>query len=84
MIEVFSQSSPPDEAADWHNKGLTLVWNFKRLVDTQPVEKEIGAEFVPIAAEVEPHADAVTQAERELPDDLRTQMTEAGCLQETG
>ncbi len=84
MIEVFSQLAPPDEVADWHNKGLTLVRNFKRLVDTQPVDQEIGAEFFPIAAEVEPHADAVTQAEREMPDDIRTQMTEAGCLQETG
>ena len=84
MIEVFSQLSPPEEVADWHNKGLVLVRNFKPLVDTQPADQAIGIEFFPIAAEVEPYADAVTQAEREMPDDIRRQMTEAGCLQETG
>ena len=82
MIEVFSKLTPPDEVADWHAKGLALVRNFKPLVDTQPADQEIGIEFFPIAAEVEPLADAVTQAENELPDEIRSQMTEAGCLQE--
>ena len=82
MIEVFSKLTPPDEVADWHDKGLILVRNFKALVDTQPADQEIGIEFFPIAGEVEPLADAVTQAENELPDEIRSQMTEAGCLQE--
>ena len=82
MIEVFSQLSPPNEVADWHNKGLALVRNFKPLVDSQPADQAIGIEFFPIAAEVEPYADAVTQAENELPDDIRERMTEAGCIQD--
>ena len=84
MIEVFSQLQPPEEVADWHNKGLALVRNFKPLVDSQPADQAIGIEFFPIAAEVEPYADAVTQAEKEMPADINRRMTEAGCLQELG
>ena len=84
MIEVFSPIQPPDEVADWHNKGLALVRNFKRLVDTQPADQPIGAEFFPIAAEAEPYADAVTAAEKEMDADARQRMTEEGCLQEVG
>ena len=84
MIEVFSQAPPPDEVADWHNKALILVRNFKALVDSQPADQAIGIEFFPIAAEVEPQADAATLAEKELPADIRRRMTEAGCLEESG
>ena len=84
MIEVFSQAPPPDEVADWHNKALILVRNFKALLDSQPADQVIGIEFFPIAAEVEPLDDAVTRAEKELPADIRRRMTEAGCLQESG
>ena len=84
MIEVFSQLDPPDEVADWHNKGLVLVRNFKPLVDTQPEDQAIGVEFFPIAAEVEPYADAVTAAEKEMNADVRKRMTEDGCIQDLG
>ena len=84
MIEVFSPIQPPDEVADWHNKGLALVRNFKRLIDTQPADQAIGVEFFPIAAEAEPYADAVTAAEKAMPAEARSRMTEAGCIQDLG
>ena len=82
LIDERSALVPPAEVADWHNRSLEILQTFKGLVDSQPEDQVIGIEFFGIAAVLEGLQEAVTQAENELPDDVRQRMVEAGCVED--
>ncbi len=82
LIEEMSSLAPPAEVADWHNEVLELAKATKGLVDSQPEDKVIGIEFFAIAVELQGLQEALTQAENDLPEEVRRQMAEAGCLED--
>ena len=81
MIGILQPLAPPPEVADWHDKGLELLQALKTLVDAQPEDSVVGFEFMAIASAIEGLEEELSALERELPDEIRQPMLEAGCIE---
>ena len=79
-VEQVSSLTPPAEVADWHNNMLELLTTFQDLADSQPEDMIIGLEILGLVFQLTVLEDALSQAEDDLPADVRKQMEEAGCI----
>ena len=81
VIDRMSALAPPSEVADWHRASLTTFEKTKDAVDEFPKGDAIDfGELVAIFESLE--ADEADQAEivSRMPDQVRQQMAEAGCI----
>ena len=86
-IEILESLEPPAEVSDWHDAGLAFQRAFKETVDDYLEDSKGLSEdeflfsmFLTLA----PHFQPVEQAIAGMDPDVRSRMTEAGCIdQET-
>ncbi len=85
FMEILESLEPPSEVSDWHEATLGFGRAFKKNIDDyledpkgQSEEEFLLSNFVTMA----PHFQPVEQAIAGMDPDVRSQMVEAGCIDE--